>query len=281
MKSVCMCHLAAPVSAAPQVPGPRRSPTHTDIDWSKRPLIGQWRPKGGRGLGDLCDKVALRHEAFLSPPKIDPDLILDLRQRASFKPAVRVWRGGGSEGQIQRRGPCSKLNTDGGGCFPGGQGVCVCVCVWGQEQEPVAWRKITAIYWMVFTDQTHTCVFPSTRTTTFDLLCPLPSSPTHRPRVNPDPHLTPPPRILKHSSIWFIIKEYEVYDELSLFYILQWMKNTSWKPKLTEKWKQKEFLEKKKKRQSEKLEVNLRLGIRNHPLLSCLLLFLSLSCKKL
>lgn len=37
------------------------------------------------------------------------------------------------------------------------------------------------------------------------------------------PHHT---HILKHSSIWFIIKEYEVYDELSLFYILQWMKKS-------------------------------------------------------
>lgn len=32
---------------------------------------------------------------------------------------------------------------------------------------------------------------------------------------------------LKHSSIWFIIKEYEVYDELSLFYFQQWMKKNT------------------------------------------------------
>lgn len=35
--------------------------------------------------------------------------------------------------------------------------------------------------------------------------------------------ITTSPAFLKHSSIWFIIKEYEVYDELSLFYILWWM----------------------------------------------------------
>ena len=44
----------------------------------------------------------------------------------------------------------------------------------------------------------------------------------------PGPHFEP--RVLKHSFIWFIIKEYEVYDELSLFYILQWMRKSKSKP---------------------------------------------------
>lgn len=41
---------------------------------------------------------------------------------------------------------------------------------------------------------------------------------TRRPSA-PIPARTPD---LKSSSIWFIIKEHEVYDELSLFYIRQW-----------------------------------------------------------
>lgn len=51
---------------------------------------------------------------------------------------------------------------------------------------------------------------------------------THRPAPGPipGPWSAPEPRFLKHSSIWFIIKEYEVYDELSLFYIRQWMKKS-------------------------------------------------------
>lgn len=66
VRSVCLRHLATPVSAVPQLPALRRSLMHMDINWSICPLIRQWRPKGERGLGDLGDKVALRHDTFLS-----------------------------------------------------------------------------------------------------------------------------------------------------------------------------------------------------------------------
>lgn len=76
------------------------------------------------------------------------------------------------------------------------------------------------------------------------------------------------PRVLKHSSIWFIIKEYEVYDELSLFYILQWMKKT-----VTSTHRK---VEQKETQSAEKWEVRGQLTIQNPkpPSFPCLLLSL-------
>lgn len=175
--------------------------------------------------------------------KTDPDLIVDLCQRAPLSPQSVLWQGGSSEGSDMREGLCSKLNTDsgeraGGGSFQGNK-VCVCsvwVCAWTSgalwpQMAPSEshGENLSAIYSMIcyLGAQSHTSMFTSIRATTFDqaLLCLLPG---HTNTLSTRTILVPwsplEPRILKHSSIWFIIKEYEVYDELSLFYILQWMK---------------------------------------------------------
>lgn len=67
-------------------------------------------------------------------------------------------------------------------------------------------------------------VFTSIWTATPDLTASAPGH-TNTPSTRPTPaHLNP--ALLKHSSIWFIIKEHEVYDELSLFYVGQQTKKT-------------------------------------------------------
>lgn len=97
-------------------------------------------------------------------------------------------------------------------------------------------KKLQSIRWSVTSQINHTPLFTSIRTTTFDLwLSRTVSAPGHTnthlsTRTIPVPWSPLEPRILKHSSIWFIIKEYEVYDELSLFYILQLDEEKRFKP---------------------------------------------------
>lgn len=72
----------------------------------------------------------------------------------------------------------------------------------------------------------------------------------HNPRT-PTRFPDPPPETpdLKSSSIWFIIKEYEVYDGLSLFYILHRTMEKS-QNRFRESWNQNEIQVKQKKRES-------------------------------
>ena len=120
--------------------------------------------------------------------------------------------------------------------------VCVCVCVCGPELEPVQpfdlkWQLLNPLRKTdLFHDLSTPRSIPNLCVHTSALLRLLSGHKSHFPHITP---LSPlEPRILKHSSIWFIIKEYEVYDELSLFYILQWMKKKVLNRRL-EKWKQK------------------------------------------
>lgn len=168
-----------------------------------------------------------------------------------------------------------------GGVFQGDK-VCVCVVCAFEDRGMNQCRggKKTAIYWMVFTDQTHTCVFPSTRTMTFDLLCPLPSSPTHQPRATPIPHLNPPPHfkafiyLVYHRRIWGI------WWTISLLHPTVDEENKL-KTQLTEKWKQKEFLEKKKKETEREVRGQFAAGNQKSPSPLLPPSFFSLSCKKL
>lgn len=64
VRDVYMRHLATPVLAAPQLPALRRSlkATHGH-QLASKPPHQTMKAKNERGLADLGDKVALRHEA--------------------------------------------------------------------------------------------------------------------------------------------------------------------------------------------------------------------------
>lgn len=136
-------------------------------------------------------------------------------------------------------------------------------------------RRKTAIYSMIryFADQPKPCCLPASGQRPLTLpycVCSRPHKHTvhmyHPGTLIPTwtPHFKAFIYLVYHQRIWGI------WWTISLLHPTV-DEEKSWN-QLIEKWKQ-------KKRQSEKLEGNLRLGIQNHPLLSCLFLS-SLSCKK-
>lgn len=154
--------------------------------------------------------------------------------KSSFQPTVRVWQGGSGEGQIWGEGCVQSSTQTAGGVFQGDK---VCVCRPGHEPVrpfDLKWHrlnprgeKLQSIQWSV-TSQINPNLAVYLHQDNDLWPCLTASAPGHTntlsTRTIPVPWSPLEPRILKHSSIWFIIKEYEVYDELSLFYILQWMK---------------------------------------------------------
>lgn len=239
----CLC-------ASPSNPGLSRSPVTCPVALPDthghqlviRPLIRQWRPEGKeKATVTLVIKLFWGTKLFKAKnwSRFDPRSV----PKSSFKPTtVRVWQGGSTEGQMWGEGCVQSSTQTAGGVFQRDK-VCVCVCVcvdWSTNQcGPltfngtfwIPWRE-PAIYSMIcYLPDQSLCVLPPLGQRPNDLWPGLtvsaPATQTHCPHVPISVPWSPlEPRILKHSSIWFIIKEYEVYDELSLFYILQWMKKT-------------------------------------------------------
>lgn len=122
-------------------------------------------------------------------------------------------------GTDMRRGLCSKLNTDSGGCLPGGQGVfnCVCVCVdrsmkqWGPLTLKMASSESLRGKKNAF--HSMTCYFRSTQVLCLPLLglcaCSQPHTVhTHHPGYPDPPTWTPHFKafiyLVYHQRIWGI-----------------------------------------------------------------------------